>query len=150
MSRQKKKALTPQKEKDFALSLDADKEIFPYLPALLKDLWELGCVPSLYVKMLRPLQLPRETTRALDLGTGKGAAAVVLARELGFRVLGIDLCVPFLEEAEKRARLSGVSHLCRFVPEDAHRTVQKARGFDLVLLFLSEDFSGIFGFVSAN
>lgn len=125
--------LTARQERDLIISLEAKKEILPYLPDLLQDLWELGSAPAKYVDILKPLVLDPDTTKALDLGTGKGAVAIVLAQELGFHVLGVDLCEPFLEEAKKQADLKGVSFLCEFRHEDIHHTLKTARDYDLVL-----------------
>jgi serine/threonine-protein kinase HipA len=56
--------------------------------------------------------LPPEPV-VVDLGCGSGAATLVLARQLGSPVLGVDLCQPFLDELEERARAEGLEHLVR-------------------------------------
>ena len=93
---------------------EAPPELLPYLPELLTDIWALGSSPVTVVEWLRSRQLPPETTRVLDLGCGKGAVSINLARELGFHILGIDFFEPFLAEAMEKARELGVEKLCSF------------------------------------
>ena len=131
--KKRKTPLTSRQERDLVQSLEAKKELLPYLPELLLDLWELGSFPSLYVDTLRPLSLDPDKTKVLDLGTGKGAVAVTLARELGFCVVGVDLFEPFLEEAKIQAQKKGVIHLCQFYCEDIFSTLKRAKNYDLVL-----------------
>ncbi|MBI4831969.1 MAG: class I SAM-dependent methyltransferase [Candidatus Lindowbacteria bacterium] len=93
----------------------------------------LGSSPEVIVNMLRPLNLTGRTTRVLDLGCGKGAVAITLAKELGLRVFGADLFLPFVREAGERAKESGVADRCRFACCDLCDTVLKAKHFDVVI-----------------
>jgi cyclopropane fatty-acyl-phospholipid synthase-like methyltransferase len=120
-------------EKSLAKSLEAKPEVLPYLPELLTDLWALGSWPDKLVPMLRPLKLAAQKTRLLDLGCGKGAVSVILAREFGFHATGIDASRPFLEEAKIKAKEFNVSHLCRFEFGDIRDYVKTARDFDIVV-----------------
>ncbi|MFC1543543.1 SAM-dependent methyltransferase [Candidatus Neomarinimicrobiota bacterium] len=86
-------------EKSVAENLEIDERLLPYLPELWADLWALGSFPDLIVEMLKPLGLPGAETSVLDLGCGKGAVSVTLAKELGFNVVGVDGFRPFLDEA---------------------------------------------------
>jgi serine/threonine-protein kinase HipA len=49
--------------------------------------------------------------RILDLGCGPGWQTLVLAREIGQRVVAVDLHRPFLDGLEQRARQQGLAHL---------------------------------------
>ena len=109
-----------------AAALDATTELLPWLPELLADLFELGSSPTLVAEWLRGLGLPRETTRVLDLGCGKGAVSLTLARDLGFRVHGVDLCEAFVLEARATAAEWGLTDRCRFEKADL-RSVARAR-----------------------
>ncbi len=129
-------------EKSVSETLDGNPEILPYLPELVRDLWSLGSPPERLIGLLKPLQLPPEKTRVLDLGCGKGAVAVCLARELGFRVLGIDGCPEFLETGLKKAVEFGVESLCKFVFGDLREFVGQARNYDVVIL---ASVGGVFG-----
>lgn len=106
-------------------------ELVPFLPELLSDLWALGSSPQLVVEWLRPLNLPPNTTRVLDLGCGKGAVSVLLAKELTFRVHGVDFFEPFVIEARRKADEYNVARLCRFEVADIHKTLRTARDFDV-------------------
>lgn len=114
-------------------SLDATPELLPYLPELLADVAQLGSSPEVIVDLLRPLELPRRGALALDLGCGKGVVALTLAKELGLRVLGIDLFEPFVLEARALASQLGVADLCRFEHADLRDTLEKARNFDVLI-----------------
>jgi 2-polyprenyl-3-methyl-5-hydroxy-6-metoxy-1,4-benzoquinol methylase len=104
----------------------------PFISELLADLWVLGASLDIIVELLRPLGLPR-STRVLDAGTGKGAVAITLARQFGFRVLGIDGFQPFLDEARKHAKDRGVSDLCQFEFGDLREVLPRHRDFDVVI-----------------
>jgi cyclopropane fatty-acyl-phospholipid synthase-like methyltransferase len=120
-------------EQSISKSLETRPELLPYLPELLVDLWALGSSPDLIVEILRPLNLPSSSTRALDLGCGKGAVSITLARELGFRVVGIDACKAFLEEAERKAAEFNVSELCQFEFGDIRKSIKAAENFDIAV-----------------
>jgi SAM-dependent methyltransferase len=119
-------------ERQIAAALDATPELLPYLPALLADLWDLGSSPALVTDWLRELKLDPQT-RVLDLGCGKGAVSLTLAREFGFRVHGVDLFEPFLEEARARAARWGVASRCRFERGDLREVVRAVSGYDVVV-----------------
>jgi SAM-dependent methyltransferase len=69
--------------------------------------------------------------RILDLGCGHGMAAVVLARR-GADVVGLDLSIGYLREAQERARANGVR--IRWLVADGER-----------LPFADDAFDGIWG-----
>ena len=120
-------------EQVLAESMEAGKAILPYLPELLVDLWALGSSPDLVVEMLRPLKLPRITTRVLDLGCGKGAVAITLAKEFGYTALGIDANTTFLKEAEDKAEEYQVGDRCKFQFGDIREAVRNVVDFDIVI-----------------
>jgi ubiquinone/menaquinone biosynthesis C-methylase UbiE len=72
--------------------------------------------------------LPGRTV--LDVGTGTGRAAILLARA-GAVVTGIDASREMLAVAERRAREEGV--VVTFTPGDAHRIDCADRSFDAVV-----------------
>ena len=120
-------------EKSVADSLEMTTGMLPFVPQLLEGMWALGCSPELAVEMLRPLGLHPAETRVLDLGCGKGAMAVTLAKEFGFSALGIDACDVFLDEARDKAEEQGVSRLCRFEQGDLRKYVGQDRDFGVVI-----------------
>ncbi len=114
--------------------MDGEPEISPFLPELVADMWALGSKPDVVVDLLRPLGLPAGSTRILDLGCGKGALGITLAKELGFEAYGVDLCDAFLAEAKRRAEEEGVSHLCCFERHDLREAVTRGGDFDVAVL----------------
>jgi SAM-dependent methyltransferase len=110
---------------EVAEALEAPPALLPLLPELLADLAELGGDSEEIVGLLRAGGLG-EGARVLDLGCGKGAAAVRLARELGARVTGVDGFLPFIEEARRRAAEAGVAGRCDFRHGDLRRAVAEA------------------------
>jgi cyclopropane fatty-acyl-phospholipid synthase-like methyltransferase len=116
-----------------AASLEVRPELLPHIPYLLQDLWALGGFPEIIVETLRSLPLPVGQARVLDLGCGKGGIAVPVAKELGFKIDGVDGFPPFLREAEEKAREYGVTDLCRFEFGDLRETVKIRSGYDVVI-----------------
>jgi cyclopropane fatty-acyl-phospholipid synthase-like methyltransferase len=116
-----------------AEALDATPELVPFLPELLADLWDLGSSPALVLEWLREQSLPPESTRVLDLGCGKGAVSLTLARDLGFRVHGVDLMEPFLQEARARAAEWGIAGRCLFEKGDLNAVVRGVKDYDVVV-----------------
>jgi cyclopropane fatty-acyl-phospholipid synthase-like methyltransferase len=133
MGGEKPPTMAPEDERaQVAAALDATPELVPWLPELLADLWELGGSPAVVAGWLGELNLP-PGTRALDLGCGKGAVCLTLARDLGFRVHGVDLFEPFLVEARARAVEWGLADRCRFEKGDLRAVVRTASGYDVVV-----------------
>ncbi|UCF63106.1 MAG: class I SAM-dependent methyltransferase [bacterium] len=120
--------------KSLSDSMETHPDFLPYLPELLVDLWDLGSAPDKIVDILRPVNLPPNSTRVLDLGCGKGAVSVLLAKTFGFQVVGIDGCEPFLEVARQKAHEYEVESKCEFILTDLRSYVQKACNFDIVIL----------------
>jgi cyclopropane fatty-acyl-phospholipid synthase-like methyltransferase len=122
-----------RQQQEIAQAFDATLELLPFIPDLLADLWALGGSVEVIVDLLRPLCLPAETTRILDLGCGKGAVALTLAKELGFQALGVDLFEPFVQEASERAEEMGIASRCQFICEDIRNTLSEVRDYDVVI-----------------
>ncbi len=125
--------MNERQQREIAESFDATPELLPFIPELLADLWALGSSPHVMVELLRPLGLPAETTRVLDLGCGKGAVALTLAQQFGFQALGVDFFEPFIQEARRRAEEMGVSSRCRFICADLRDALGEASDFDVVI-----------------
>ncbi len=109
-------------------------EIIPYLPYLLRDLWELGSSPRDMLEMLKAHTQVSPSAKVLDLACGKGAVSILLAKELACRVRGIDLMPEFIAEAEQKAREWGVCDLCTFLEGDIIQAVESERDHDIVIL----------------
>lgn len=116
-------------------SLDggANPELFPYLAYLLQDLHEIGTDQVLAEKMIRR-HILKGSLAVLDLGCGKGAVSIHLAKTIGCTTLGIDGMQEFIDEAEKIAASQGVGDLCKFRQGDIREEVKSCKGFDLAIL----------------
>jgi 2-polyprenyl-3-methyl-5-hydroxy-6-metoxy-1,4-benzoquinol methylase len=99
--------------REAAASVDASPALVPVLGLLFDGIDSLGSSPERIVRMLRLAGLD-PGSRVLDLGCGKGAAAICIARVLKCRCTGIDAVPEFVAAAEASARQHGVSKLCEF------------------------------------
>ena len=124
-----------QVEEKLAGSLTAKTtELLPHLPYLLQDIWELGSDSRVMVDLIKENCSVSKETRILDLGCGKGAVTILLCKELGVQVKGIDLILEFLEDALDKANEYGVKHLCEFTLQDINESVKVESGYDIVIL----------------
>ncbi|MBO1304828.1 methyltransferase domain-containing protein [Enterococcus sp. 669A] len=121
-------------EEKLASSLTAETtELVPYLAYLLQDLWELGSIPAVMQELIEDHITTSRETKVLDLGCGKGAVAITLAKELGIKVKGIDLLPDFIEAAKQKAAEFQVANLCQFAVGDINQAVKEERDYDIVL-----------------
>lgn len=114
-------------------SLDGeDRELFPFLPYLLQDLFEMGAFPDRIAALAQQNGIvPRHV---LDLGCGKGAVSIHFAKTFGCRVHGIDAMPEFIADAHRWAATYHVEHLCQFDVGDIRQCVKELREYDLVIL----------------
>jgi SAM-dependent methyltransferase len=117
-----------------AAAFGAVPEMLPYIPELLAGMWSLGIPPENIVELLKDRDLEPGTTRVLDLGCGKGANSITLARQFGFQAHGIDIFEPFIEEARQRAQEMGVKGICQFERGDIKQATAHLSDYDMVLL----------------
>lgn len=79
--------------------------------AVLELIWGTGFMapggPALVHHMVQDLNVKDKLI--LDIGCGLGGGDLVLARELGARVIGIDLEAPLIEQAKMRIEAAGLS-----------------------------------------
>lgn len=106
--------------------------LLPFLPELLIDFFELGSDPDLAVTWLEGHGVG-PGSRVLDLGCGKGAATITVAKKLGAHVDGVDAFAPFIAEARTLAQRHHVQGLCTFRRGDLRHAAQEATGYDAVL-----------------
>jgi len=71
--------------------------------------------------------------RVLDVASGTGTSALVLARERGADVTGVELGAGAVAEAGERAHREGLAHQVRFVEGDAEALPVAGGSFDAVL-----------------
>jgi SAM-dependent methyltransferase len=100
-------------EEMVAYALEIEPKLLPFAPELLADFDELGSDADAIVQAISGLNLPGDAT-VIDLGCGKGAVGIEIARQLGFRVTGIELFEPFIAICQNAAQEAGVDHRCQF------------------------------------
>lgn len=121
------------KKKEFQNSLDlTSDELESYIPELLKGLWELGSMPEYIIELIRRNNLGK-VKNVIDLGCGKGAVLVKLAKQFEIKAIGIDIVPDFIEEANKYAKNYGVSDKIIFKTEDIIETLNKTSQQDIVI-----------------
>ena len=72
-------------------------------------------------------------TQVLDIGSGRGGPACYLARQLGCRVVGVDISTVGHAQAIARARDEGLGHLVEFRLGGIHAVELPHGAFDVVL-----------------
>ncbi|MCF8241609.1 MAG: methyltransferase domain-containing protein [Melioribacteraceae bacterium] len=119
-------------KENIADSLEIDKILIPHLPYLLQDLWALGSSPSKYSRICKKLNLDKNS-RVLDLGCGKGAVSIAIAKEYDCNVKGVDAMHEFIEDARVHAKKNKVGKLCEFEVGDLNTALQFEREYDLTI-----------------
>ncbi len=115
-------------------SLDGvETKLLPYLPYILQDLWELGSDPATMLNLIKR-NVAKKNLRILDLGCGKGALAIKLAKNLKCTVKGIDALPEFIEAAKKYAEKYKVRDFCAFEVNDIRSVIGRLKGFDVIVL----------------
>lgn len=121
-----------QKE-TFQTSLDlTSDELERYITELLKGLWELGSMPEYIIELIDRNGLGGNKN-IIDLGCGKGAVLVKLAKRFDIRAIGVDLVSEFIEEANKYAETAGVAGKVTFKTEDIRDTLTTCSKQDLLI-----------------
>lgn len=122
-------------EESVVIAMDgSDKELFPYLPYILQDLWEIGADPDAIIKLIKKYLSNSAELKVLDLGCGKGAVSVKISQECGCSCNGIDAIPEFVEFARHKATELKVNHLCTFETGDIREKVKDLSGYDVVIL----------------
>lgn len=115
-----------------AYALEMDVSLLPYAAELLADFDELGSDAELIVDVIRGLDLP-VGARVVDLGSGKGAVALEIARETGFETVGVELFEPFVISSRTLTEAAGVIGHCRFVHGDVLNMAEQVGEFDVAV-----------------
>jgi cyclopropane fatty-acyl-phospholipid synthase-like methyltransferase len=122
-------------EESVVIAMDgSDKELFPFLPYILQDVWEIGADPNSIIRLIKMHCKNIAKLKVLDLGCGKGAVSVKVSIELGCACYGIDAIHEFIEFANQKATEFKVNHLCKFETGDIRKKVQELSNYDVVIL----------------
>ena len=112
----------------------SEREIFPFLPYILQDFWEIGTSPEIIINLVKKHAKNFSRLKVLDLGCGKGAVSVKLAHEIKCNCLGIDAIKEFIDDANKKAEEYKVDSLCRFEVGDIRLKVKELSDYDIIIL----------------
>lgn len=122
-------------EESVVIAMDgSDKELFPFLPYILQDIWEIGADPDAIIKLIKKYCSNIAELNVLDLGCGKGAVSVKVSQKLGCTCYGIDAIPEFVEFAQRKAIEYKVNHLCIFEKGDIREKVKELSCYDVVIL----------------
>jgi arsenite methyltransferase len=69
----------------------------------------------------------------LDAGCGSGLTACHLAKNVGCKIMAVDLSPQMIEKARERAKREGVAHLVEFKVADVYNLPFSSNRFDLVM-----------------
>lgn len=112
----------------------SDPALFRYLPYILQDSWELGSDPKALVAVVKKYAPARECLTVLDLGCGKGAVSVLIAKETGAHCHGIDAVPDFIRTADEMAKKHAVADLCKFEVGDIRVVLSSLSKYDVIIL----------------
>lgn len=112
----------------------SDVELFPFIPYVLQDSWEIGADPNAIVKLIKKHCTNYSGLKVLDLGCGKGAVSVRVSKELGCSCYGIDAISEFIEFARHKSDEFKVTHLCTFEVGDIREKAKNISGYDIIIL----------------
>lgn len=122
-------------EESVVIAMDgSDKELFPFLPYILQDLWEIGADPDIIIKLIGKYFDNYTDLKILDLGCGKGAVSIKVSQKLGCTCYGIDAISKFIEFAQQKAIEYKVNHLCKFETGDIREKERDLTGYDIIIL----------------
>ena len=122
-------------EESVVTALDgSEPEIYSYIPYILQDLWEIGASPETIIRLVKKHKVETDNLTILDLGCGKGAVSIQLAKSLNCHCLGIDAVKEFIEYAKSKAKEFGVESLCRFEVGDIRKNNKELNNFDIIIL----------------
>ncbi len=111
-----------------------EKELLPFLPYILQDFWEMGSDPDSMIEIIRRFTTADDSISVLDLGCGKGAVSVGIARRFHCTCQGVDAIPEFIDYAQRKADEYGVEHQCRFQTGDIRHWIRSAGKYDVIIL----------------
>lgn len=109
-------------------------EIFPFLPYILQDFWEIGADPYSIIAAIEKHTSNFSMLKVLDLGCGKGAVSVRTAEKFKCGCYGIDAVKEFIEEAQNKAKEHNVEECCTFEVADIRERIKELPEYDVIIL----------------
>ncbi|MDO8899682.1 MAG: class I SAM-dependent methyltransferase [Bacteroidales bacterium] len=122
-------------EESVSAAMDVrEVELLPFLPYILQDFWEIGSDPDTIIALIEKHGKGHKHIKVLDLGCGKGAVSVKVAKKFGCNCHGIDAVPAFIDYAIDKAKEYNISELCTFEVGDIREKVLHLKDFDVVIL----------------
>lgn len=112
----------------------ASTDMFPFLPYILQDFWEMGASPANMITLIEKHMSNFSELKVLDLGCGKGAVSVRVAKKLKCHCFGIDAIKEFVAEAKEKAKEHGVERYCEFEAGDIRERIKELPEYDVIIL----------------
>ncbi|NNG00158.1 MAG: methyltransferase domain-containing protein [Desulfobacteraceae bacterium] len=112
----------------------SDSRLFPYLPYILQDIWQIGASPEVIVELIRKHANDYASLSILDLGCGKGAVSINIAKEFKCHCHGIDAIEAFIYEAQHKSKEYRVEKLCRFERGDIRTAISDLKKYNIIIL----------------
>lgn len=111
-------------------------ELYTYLPYLLQDIWEIGSSSEQIIRLIKKNKIHKTypELKVLDLGCGKGAVSIPVAKAINAKVLGIDGMPQFIEIAKEKSKEWGVEQSCAFTVDDIRIAVGGLKNYNLVVI----------------
>ena len=110
-----------------------DISLLPYIPYILQDFWDIGTPPDEIIAIITK-HTNHSGLTVLDLGSGKGAVSIQLAKELQCTCLGIDALEDFVVFSRSKAVEYNVSDLCIFETNDIRSGLPALGTYDVIVL----------------
>ena len=111
-----------------------DREILPYLPYILQDFWEIGSDPEVMIDLINKHLSNVNNIKVLDLGCGKGAVSINIAKQINCECYGIDAIPEFISFSASKADEYGVGNLCKFEVGDIREKIGTLAKYDVIIL----------------
>lgn len=122
-------------EESVVIALDGDgSELFPYLPYILQDIWEIGTDPDTVINLIGKYFEKPEALKVLDLGCGKGAVLIKVAYRFKCHCHGIDALEDFIQFAKDKAKEYMVEKYCNFEVGDIREVIHHLPEYDVIIL----------------
>jgi len=111
-----------------------NSQLFKYLPYILQDIWAFGASPEIILNLIKKHKQNYSSLRILDLGSGKGAVSIRIAKELKCTCYGIDAVQEFVEESRIKSKDNNVEEFCKFELGDIRIKVFDEHKYDIIIL----------------
>lgn len=120
-------------KKEFKNSLDlTSDQLENHIPELLSGLWKLGSMPE-YISEIVSRNGLGKYKKYIDLGCGKGAVLVELAKQFDIIAIGVDIVPDFIKEANTYASKYNLSGKITFKTENIIETLKTTTKQDVVI-----------------